>query len=327
LQRLLTIVLVLGLLTATSVAFAVTEGLKLTKSPITRTRIIRAADVANLKAPALKTFSPTCGKGCPTAGAMLRFDLMEADRLTVDVMTPGRRSIRQLAAGRESARGYQHFLWNGLTDEGTPAPDGRYLFQVKLSRTHRTILLQNPLTLDTQAPKVEKAVGATAVISPDGDHRGDGLQISYRFSEPAHALLFVRGRRVVFVRAAHEVGSFVWPGTIHGVEPPPGTYYLRVGAQDPAGNVTGPAHGLVVAVRIRYIVLGKHAVRVKAGTLFGIRVDTDARAYDWTLGSASGVSSAPLLVVRAPTKPGSYRFVAQESRHRATELVRVVRRR
>jgi hypothetical protein len=109
---------------------------------------------------------------------------------------------------------------------------------------------------------------------------------------------------------------------------PQGTYRLRLGASDVAGNVTGPRHGLSVLVRIRYIALARHRVAdVKTGTKFGVGVDTDAKSYRWRLGDRSGVSTAKLLIVRAPARPGRYRLVVTENGHRDVARVVVVPRR
>src|SRR4051812_9863189 len=104
--------LVLGLLVATAAAFGVTETLKLQKSPIIGLREFRA-------------FSPTCD--CSKAREELTFRLRTADDVTLTILDAGRRHVvRTIAAGDSVPRGWSTFTWNGRTDEGAVAPDGRY---------------------------------------------------------------------------------------------------------------------------------------------------------------------------------------------------------
>jgi len=84
LARIATTLLVLALLGGTAAAFAVTEGLKLEKSPILSTRVT-------------KEFSPTCG--CPTRVATISFRLRKADRLRLQIVR-GDAVVRTLVDGR-----------------------------------------------------------------------------------------------------------------------------------------------------------------------------------------------------------------------------------
>src|SRR5439155_23276840 len=95
LARLAPILLVLALLSATATAFVVTEGLKLTPSPI------RSTEVDN------KTFSPVCR--CPTSVARIRFRLRKADRMTLAIVDGEGRVVRTLVDGRRLNHGLHHF--------------------------------------------------------------------------------------------------------------------------------------------------------------------------------------------------------------------------
>jgi hypothetical protein len=322
---LLSVGVLLGLLIAVPAAFAITESLKLTRSSITRTRVV-APDQVLLPHPAmLSAFSPTCG--CRTAKVALQFWLRNPDTVTIGVENASWREVRHLVEGAPARRGWNTFLWNGRTDWGSLAPDGTYEFQVGLANAHRTILLPNPVRLDTQAPRVVEARSSRAVFSPDGDLRADRIVISYRLSEAGRALLFVGGRRAVVTRSTAVKGSLTWYGKRDGRPLPPGTYRLRVGTVDLAGNVTAGKYGALVTVVIRYIELDQHRIRgIRAGTRFGVGVSTDASSFEWRLAGRSGVGVQSPLILRAPRKPGLYRLVVSESGHRDTALVRVVPR-
>ena len=77
-QRVLTTVTLLGLLVATAAAFAITEHLKLIRSPVFGTLVT-------------KVFSPVCN--CSTDTAAIRIRLRHPDRVTVTVY---RRDLSQL---------------------------------------------------------------------------------------------------------------------------------------------------------------------------------------------------------------------------------------
>ncbi len=306
-QRLLSTALVLGLLIATAAAFAITEGLKLVQSPVTRTQVS-------------KVVAPICG--CEKQTATIKFWLRRRDTLTLDVLDAHRHEVKRLVDHVSAHRRWNTFHWDGRTNSGSVAQDGGYFVRVHL--THRTILLPNRIQVDTKAPRVTDATANRLVFSPDGDGQSDSIKIRYRLSERAHALLFVRGKQVVKTHFSRRKDSLTWYGRVHGVALPPGTYRLRVGAVDVAGNVTGPAHGAPVVVHVRYIALARHEVTgIKARTRLGVGVDTDAAFYDWRLGTRTGSSSAKLLVVRAPAKPGRYRLVVTDRGHsdRATVIV------
>jgi hypothetical protein len=313
LQRFLSTGLVLGLLVATAAAFAITESLKLTQSPVTRTRVD-------------KTVSPGCG--CKTAVASIKFWLRKPDTITLSIVDSGRHEVARLVDGVTAHRRWNTFKWDGLTASGSAARDGVYYPRIHLQQAHRTIQLPNAILVDTKPPHVLDAKPNRAVFSPDGDGQSDSIKIHYRLSEAAHALLYVRGKQVVKTRFAPRSGSLTWYGRANGVALPQGTYRLRVGAVDVAGNVSGLKQDVVLTVRIRYVQLARHRIAgIKSGTRFGVRVDTDAKSYTWRLGAQGGTSSAKQLVVRAPATAGRYLLTVTEDGHRDTATVIVVPRR
>lgn len=303
-QRILSTAVLVGLLVATAAAFAVTERLKLTKSPLTGPKVTAA-------------FSPAAH-----AQALISIRFRRADRVTVTVLDAHRHLVDTLAAGVRLARGRHAFHWNGLTDEGTRAPDGTYRAQIHLAQAHRTILLPNPILLDTTRPQVTGARAVPSEFSPDGDHQADKVSLHYSLSKPAHVLVFVDGRRVVRGRSHRPRGKVDWNGTVGGELLPPGTYVLTVGAVDPAGNRTPAAQDAQVRVQLRYILLANRRITgVKPGKRFQIGVSTDAKRYRWTLGRRSGVAAGPVLTLRAPTTRGTYRLTVRERGHLDRALV------
>jgi flagellar hook capping protein FlgD len=301
LQRVLSTVVLLGLLFSTAAAFAITEHLKLAKSPVFGTLVS-------------KRFSPTCG--CARGKAKVSIRLRRPDDVTVRVLGPGRKLVRTLASGRHEPHGRAVFVWDGATDLGPRAPDGVYQPEIHLARQHRTILLPNRIVLDTRPPKVLSASVSRNTISPDGDHIGDSIKILYRFDEPAHALVYLGTQLVIRSHGAKPDSSVTWYGKVDGIPLPAGIYKLRVGGSDLVGNLTPAAERHVVLVRVRYIRLTHSRIVVgRPSVRFGVGVDTDARRYEWTLAGRHGTASRRVLLLHAPKKPGRYTLVVTEHGH------------
>ncbi len=300
----------LGLLIATAAAFAVTERLKLVKSPIAGLHIS-------------KVFSPTCG--CARGKANVSLKLRHGDRVTVTVLDARRDLVRTLAVGLQVPRGRSVFRWDGTTDAGTRAPDGSYQVQIHLDGQHRTILLPNRVELDTAPPEVEEAAPNRLQFSPDGDHQADSVSIRYALSKPAHAVVYLDGQRIIRSRSHKVRGVVSWAGFLEGSVLRPGVVTLTVGAVDLAGNVTPVAERARVRVEIRYVELASSRITgVAPRSRFEIGVSTDAQRYAWKLGARKGVASGPLLRLRAPKKRGRYTLTVAERGHldRAVVVVR-----
>ena len=114
----------MGLLIATAAAFAITERLKLVKSPITGTRVT-------------SVFSPA------HRHASIRIRLRHTDRVTVTVLSAGQQPVRTLVADKPLPRGENVFTWDGHTNTGALAQQGTYRVEIHLRNQHRTILLPN----------------------------------------------------------------------------------------------------------------------------------------------------------------------------------------
>ena len=288
--RFLSTLLVVALLGGTAAAFAVTQGLKTRPSPITAPRI-------------QKVFSPECD--CPTRVAVIQFRLRKPDRVRVQIVDGGGNVARTLVSGRRLRRGTVTYTWNGRDDQGRFVAEGVYKPRVHLTDQHRTIDLPNEMHVDTTAPRISIVSLAPRTFSPNGDGRNDRIRIAYRISEPAHAILFVDGKRVIFTRRQLQRSSLDWNGRIEGKAVPPGDYRVWLAAEDPAGNVS---NGNVVHVAVRYVQLARNAIRAKAGTRFGVRVSADRR-FRWRLGARSGTAAPGLMILRAPARPGRHQLV------------------
>jgi flagellar hook assembly protein FlgD len=302
LQRILSTAVIVGLLAATAAAFAITERLKLTKSPITATKVVRA-----YVSPGAHT----------TAAVAIRF--RRRDRVTVTIQDSHRHEVDTLAYRELVPRARRSFVWNGRTDAATVAPDGTYRMEVHFANQHRTILIPNPILLESKLPAVLDAGAVRPVFSPDGDHQSDTVTIHYKLSEDAHVLVSVDGQRIIRGRSHKSKDKVSWGGKVNGKLLPPGTYVLAVGAVDLAGNKAAAVKH--VAVTIRYIALKAKRVTARAGGRLKIGVSTDAKRYRWKLGARSGSASGATLKLRAPSSRGTYRLTVSERGHAAAATV------
>jgi flagellar hook capping protein FlgD len=206
--------IVATIIVASAVAFAHAEQLKLERG------IIGAAKIT-------KHFSPVCmpSRLCRADHhALLRFRLRSPSRLAVTLIDDAGRTVRTLTppGGKRYGRGVVRLHWNGRTDAGARAPDGRYRLRVQLLGQGRTITLPAPLFLDGTPPRLR-------LISAPGH-----VPVRYAVSEPALVFLAVHplaGGKATVLRGRH--GVVMVPRTLVAA---PAT--LRLIALDLAGNAS-----------------------------------------------------------------------------------------
>ncbi len=298
--RVLVAIVVAGLLGGSAAAFALTEQLKLERSPVYRTHVG-------------KLLGPNCN--CRLRQIPIRFVLRKSDRLTVVVVDSDGHVVRTLLDSVLRPKGVQRFGWNGRDESGQVVAAGTYKPRIHLRREHRTILMPNPITVDPTPPRITAASIAPRAFSPDGDGRRDLVHVHYRATEPSRAVIYVNGRLRVLTRRYAAGGVARWRGGGLG----PGRYRLTLRTVDVAGNLSPPVS--LGTVRIRFISVGPHVQHVRVKARIGFRVVTDAKTYRWRLGHRGGVSRPGLLILRAPAQPGRYRLVATANGHSAESVL------
>jgi hypothetical protein len=305
LARLLSTALVLALLAGTTVAFGVTEALKLEKTPITRPEID-------------KQFSPLSESGAGTAD--VDFTLRKGDRIDVGIVDADGELVRTIVAGVRRSRGFAHFTWDGRDDAGRLVPEGRYRPRVHLDHEHRTIVIPNTIEVDTTAPELAFLRARPRAFSPDRDGRREYVRIRFRFDEPTRPLLLVDGRQEGKGRFVRRGGRLNWFGKRPDGRPlPPGVYTLSLRGEDRAGNISPVSRP--VRVRIRYVELARDVVRAQPGSRFRIRVVTDAKRVRWRIAGKGGRTRRRTLVLPAPRQPGRYTLFVTASGHGAKAAV------
>jgi hypothetical protein len=305
--RVVSTAIVLALLAASAGAFALTERAKLERSPIYGTRIVNPV------------FSPAA-KAKPSA--TIQFRVRPSERVDAWIVDGQGRKVTDLLTNR-SVRAHEQLqlVWDGLDPQGIQARDGDYRPVVKLLRSHRTITLPSDITIDTTPPVIHVKRPQFPIISPDGDGHADVFRIPYTVSEPAHAILLMRGVQVGFTKSRKLSGTLTWNGFYPGTNRPlpQGRYVLGVEAQDTAGN-RSPLLRFAIA-QIRYVTLARDRVVARAGGRFAIRVSTDAPTVEWRLNGRSGTLPRGTLHLRAPRKRGVYRLYVTVGKHSDTASV------
>ena len=280
---------VLALLGATAAAFAVTERLKLERSPVTGTRVDRV-------------FSPVCE--CARDVAVISIVLRRRETVTLDILNRNGRSIRTLVQKLREPAGRVSYTWDGRDNLERVVAEGVYRPRVQLERNGRTIVLPNPIRVDTTAPVIRLVRVFPRVFSPDSDGSRDRVTASYRIDERARAVMLVDGRQRVQSKFRGVEGKLVWFGRVNGRVVRPGLYEIRLRAVDRAGNRS--VRTRAVSVRVRFVELSRERIEVGAGKRFSVRVRTDAPSYRWLFDGRRGVGRREVLVLRAPEEAGSY---------------------
>lgn len=305
--RILPAALVAALLVATSAAFVVTEKLKLTRNPIVGPTVD-------------KVFSPVCE--CSTASAAISFRLRRSDRVTVEIVDGGGDVVRELARSRPQGRNSASYVWDGRDSEGLVVDEGTYRPRVHLDEERRTIVMPNPIRVDTTPPRVVSFTARPVIVSPDRDGRFDRVKIRYRTSERGVVELYVAGRRALRKSGTRTTGTMDWFGVAGGEPLAEGLHRLRLVARDLAGNL-GPRSGSRT-VRIRFLALGRSRIVVSPAQRFAILALSQARTLRWRLGDRSGTARPGTIRLVAPTTPGRYTLRVDANGHaeRAAIIVR-----
>lgn len=222
------VAIVLVLLAATAVAFAYTERQKLTRGLISKTR-------------ATHFFSPTCA--CETDSAAVSFRLAEPRTATVRIEEESGRPVRTLASRQRFAAGSVPLEWDGRTDSGEVAGDGRYRIAIHIAGEETPFVFPQRIVLDTVEPTAALVRAVPSEVSA-----GEAVIVTYELSEAGRPLLAVDGVEVLEGRRGKR-GKLEWDGMLGAAAAAPGTYELTITAVDLAGNVGSPSAPAVVVVR------------------------------------------------------------------------------
>jgi hypothetical protein len=266
--------------------------------------------------------------------------LKVSDDLTVDVVNLDGDPVRRLADDVHAiAHRPVRLAWDGRTDGGARAPDGRYRIRVALRNEGRSSVIQQAMTLDTVPPHPKVCVGLPCSSKP----------LANVVSPGNPAVVYVQGgvssvyrTRFTVLRtddgAPTQVGAFTVPRGLHtwtwdGARSlPPGIYLFRATVRDRAGNVgVAPARVEVGDVpgrpglTVRGLAVQPPVRPVTAGQKAEFLIDSRGHPYVWhvrRIGENAvrerGRGSGPNLSVPAPSgASGAYVLQVTSRRYHA----------
>ena len=193
-------VLLLALLAATTTAFALTEALKLERTPISRPHFHVA-------------FSPGCS--CIHDTARLPFKLKEAETIDATIVDSEGEEVRTLTVASPRVAGATVLRWDGRDEGGEVVRDGTYRLQVRFERSDRSIVLPNRIQVDTRAPTI-----TLVEVAPRAPEPAEEVTVAAQSNERARLLVYASGRLVAHgAYGGPGVLRLTWDGTRRGKRP------------------------------------------------------------------------------------------------------------
>ena len=236
----------------------------------------------------------------------LTFRVKETDDVSVSVLNADGDEVRELLGGRHVTKGMLVRLkWDGRTDDGTRAPDGRYRYRITLQHEGRSVLLASSVRVDTTPPRPRVTSigprhefgaelmpnGADAVVHLDTPGHSPVVRVFKTAPGPTR---LVRQQKLTD-------GAKAWPWdgkTASGRPVSPGTYLVAIETRDVAGNrglspplnrrglpatsygAKLPGHG---GITVRYLGVRPPNVATRAGDPVEFFVDARRRPWTWSV--------------------------------------------
>jgi flagellar hook assembly protein FlgD len=276
-----------ALVVATFAAFLVAQRLKSTPSVVQRVMGARV-------------FSPN--QDSRFDRMRISFALSKADDVRAAVIDDNGDVVATIADDLNCPAWQQRRVsWDGRTEDGERAPDGRYRVRLTLERQGRTVTLRRSVLLDTTPPKPRVVdIGPESGDGPELLPRRDGAPAQIRFRAAGSRVELEvwrtdRGPRLVRRLDPEEDGTATWDGTNEdGRRLAPGTFAVVVRSRDRAGNIGSNAprpfriaRGLRLpgraGITIRYLAVQPPVVPVAAGRPAEVGVDSRGAAWNWVL--------------------------------------------
>jgi hypothetical protein len=246
----------------------------------------------------------------------LTFRVKETDDVSVSVLNADGDEVRELLGGRHVAKGtLVRLKWNGRTDDGARAPDGRYRYRITLQHEGRSVLLASSVRLDTTPPRPRvTSIGPRHEFGPELMPNGGDAVV--HLATPGHrpvVRLFKTApgptRLVLQDELADGAKVWTWNGkTPSGRPVSPGTYLVAIETRDVAGNrglsplltrrglpatsygAKLPGHG---GITVRYLGVRPPNVATQAGDPVEFFVDARRKPWTWSVRRVGSGAATP----------------------------------
>jgi flagellar hook assembly protein FlgD len=246
----------------------------------------------------------------------LTFRVKETDDVSVSVLNADGDEVRELLGGRHVAKGtLVRLKWNGRTDDGARAPDGRYRYRITLQHEGRSVLLASSVRLDTTPPRPRvTSIGPRHEFGPELMPNGAAAVV--HLNTPGHrpvVRLFKTApgptRLVRQEELADGAKVWTWDGkTPSGRPVSPGTYVVAIETRDVAGNrglspplnrrglpatsygAKLPGHG---GITVRYLGVRPPNVATAAGDPVEFFVDARRKPWTWSVRRVGSGTATP----------------------------------
>jgi flagellar hook assembly protein FlgD len=281
----------------------------------------------------------------------LTFRVKETDTVSVAVLDVNGDEVRELLGGRHVAKGtLVRLKWDGRTDEGTRAPDGRYRYRITLQHKGRSVVLASSVRIDTTPPHPRvTSIGPRHEFGPELLPSQEGGDAVVHLDAPGRkpvVRLFKTGpgptRLVRQEKLSDATTVWHWNGlTPSGRPVSPGTYLVAIETRDEAGNrglspplnrrglpVTSygaklPGHG---GITVRYLGVRPPNVATRAGDPVEFFVDARRRPWTWSMRRVGSTAATPSrrktsarVRLHAPGREsGVYLMTVRTATHSAT---------
>ena len=212
---------------------------------VSRIRTVRALSLRPvLTRFAPTSFSPNGDKRLDTT--TISFTLPDAETVRYTIVNPAGAVVRGPVGLGTRAAGSHSFVWNGLTNAGSRAPDGLYTVVLSTSRVSNGTTLygtaKGNVRVDTVAPTLTGLVAYSGTLFPYPDGYRDTMAPKVTIGDAGVLTLTVRNSlgsvvKVVTASRARGTHSMSWNGrNASGALVPAGTYRYTFTIQDPAQN-------------------------------------------------------------------------------------------
>jgi flagellar hook assembly protein FlgD len=249
--------------------------------------------------------------------ARVSFKVKKTDDVSVSVLNSSGDEVRELMSSRRVASSeLVRLKWDGRTDDGTRARDGRYRYRITLQHEGRSVVPATSVRLDTTPPRpLVTSIGPSHAFGPELMPNGADavVHLDAPGSKPVVRLFKTSPGpvRLVLQDDSLQDGAKVWRWngqTPSGRPVSAGTYLVSIETRDQAGNrglspplnrrglpatsygAKLPGHG---GITVRYLGVRPPNVATPAGDPVEFFVDARRKPWTWSVRRVGSGAATP----------------------------------